>query len=144
MKVFLIEHFEEEFTPEMEYLAFDWDDNIMIMPTQIILRDDENKEVGMSTEDFATYRERVGKEPFKYKNKTIVGFADDAFRNFGIKGDKQFLIDSMLAKPGPAWSDFVKTINGGSIFSIITARGHSPLIIRRAIEKMIKGNFKGI
>jgi hypothetical protein len=50
----------------------------------------------------------------------------------------------MLAETGPAWEDFVEAINGGSIFSIVTARGHSPLIIRRAIENMINTNFKGI
>jgi hypothetical protein len=98
----------------------------------------------MSTEDFAEYRVKVGVEPFEYKNKTVVGFADDPFRNFGTKGDKRFIIDAMMAKEGPAWDDFVEAINGGSIFSIVTARGHSPLVIRRAIENMINTNFKGI
>lgn len=144
MKMFLVEKFEEEITPELKYYAFDWDDNILTMPTQIILRDENGDEVGMSTEDFAEYRVKVGVEPFEYKKKTIVGFAEDPFRNFGIKGDKRFIIDSMMAKTGPAWDDFVEAINGGSIFSIVTARGHSPLSIRRAIENMIETNFKGI
>ena len=144
MKMYLVEKFDEEVTPDLKYYAFDWDDNILTMPTQIILQDENGDEVGMSTEDFAEYRVKVGVEPFEYKKKTVVGFADDPFRNFGTKGDKRFIIDSMMAKPGPAWDDFEEAINGGSIFSIVTARGHSPLALRRAIENMIETNFKGI
>jgi len=144
MKVFLVENFKEEITPDLKYYAFDWDDNIMMMPTQIILKDSEGNEVGMSTEDFAEYRVKIGVEPFEYKGKEIVGFAEDPFRYFSTKGDKRFIVDSMLAKTGPAWDDFVEAINGGSIFSIVTARGHSPLVIRKAIENMINTNFKGI
>jgi hypothetical protein len=144
MKVFLDENFKEEITPDLKYYAFDWDDNIMMMPTQIILKDSEGNEVGMSTEDFAEYRVKIGVEPFEYKGKEIVGFAEDPFRYFSTKGDKRFIVDSMLAKTGPAWDDFVEAINGGSIFSIVTARGHSPLVIRKAIENMINTNFKGI
>ena len=47
--------------------------------------------------------------------------------NFGVEGDKKFIVDSLLAEPGPSWNDFVECINGGSIFAIITARGHTPL-----------------
>jgi len=144
MKVYLVENFREELTPELKYYAFDWDDNIMMMPTQIILKDDKGNEVGMSTEDFAEYRVKIGVEPFEYKKKNIVGFAEDPFRYFSTKGDKRFIVDSLLAKTGPAWDDFVEAINGGSIFSIVTARGHSPLVIRKAIENMINTNFKGI
>jgi hypothetical protein len=144
MKVYLVENFREELTPELKYYAFDWDDNIMMMPTQIILKDDKGNEVGMSTEDFAEYRVKIGVEPFEYKEKKIVGFAEDPFRYFSTKGDKRFIVDSLLAKTGPAWDDFVEAINGGSIFSIVTARGHSPLVIRKAIENMINTNFKGI
>ena len=144
MKVYLVENFKEEITPDLKYYAFDWDDNIMYMPTQIVLKDENGDEVPMGTEDFAEHRVDIGKTPFEYKGKTIAGFAEDPFRNFSTKGDKRFIIDSMLAKPGPAWDDFVEAINGGSIFSIVTARGHSPLVIRRAIENMIETNFKGI
>ena len=43
----------------MKYYAFDWDDNIAIMPTKIVLEDKDGDEVGMSTEDFAEYREHI-------------------------------------------------------------------------------------
>ena len=31
------EGIDEKRTPDMQYYSFDWDDNIMIMPTKIIL-----------------------------------------------------------------------------------------------------------
>lgn len=144
MRVYLIETVREEFTPDTVYMAFDWDDNILTMPTQIVLLDDNGKEVYMSTEDFAEHRHQIGVEPFEYKGKMVVSYADDPYRFFSTKGDKRFLMDVMFAKEGPEWGKFVDTINNGSIFAIVTARGHSPLVIRKAIENMIKSNYKGI
>jgi DUF1009 family protein len=140
----LREGFDEEGTPDMKYYSFDWDDNIAIMPTKIMLKDDEGGTVGMSTEDFAEYRTEIGKEPFEYEGHTIVGFDDDAFRYFRTEGDKQFIVDSMTAKPGPAWNDFVEAINGGSIFSIVTARGHNPNTLKEACYNYIVSNHNGI
>jgi hypothetical protein len=42
----------------------------------------------------------------------------------------------MLAKPGPAWDDFVEAINNGSIFSIVTARGHNPNVLKRGVYRL--------
>jgi len=140
----LREGFDDAGEPDLKYYAFDWDDNIVTMPTQIVLSDDKGNEVGMSTEDFAEYRERIGKEPFEYKNKTIIGYAEDPYRNFRVEGDKAFIIDAMIAKPGPSWDDFVEAINGGSIFSIITARGHNPNTLREAVYNMIVSDHNGI
>lgn len=133
-----------EGSPDLKYYAFDWDDNIVHMPTKIILKNDNGEEVGMSTEDFAEYRDKIGKGPFKYKGKTIVGFADDAFKNFRTEGDKQFLLDSMKAKTGPAFNDFREAINNGSIFAIITARGHNPNTLKEAVYNYIINDFNGI
>lgn len=143
-KKYLIEGIDETGTPDMKYYAFDWDDNIMTMPTKIILKDDKGREVGMSTEDFAEYRTEIGNQPFEYEGKTIVGFAENPFRYFGVQGDKQFVVDSMLAKTGPAWNDFVEAINNGSVFSIITARGHTPTVIKEAVYNLIASNHNGI
>jgi len=140
----LREGFDEAGEPDLKYYAFDWDDNIVTMPTQIILMDENGDEVGMSTEDFAEYREIIGKEPFDYKNKRIVNYAENPYRNFGVQGDKAFIIDAMMAKPGPSWDDFVEAINGGSIFSIITARGHNPNTLREAVYNMIVTDHNGI
>jgi hypothetical protein len=131
-------------TPVMKYYAFDWDDNLMFMPTKIYLKDDKGKSVGMSTEDFAEYRTEIGKEPFEYEGHTIVSFDKEPFRDFGVLGDKQFLKDSMTAPTGPAWDDFVEAINNGSIFAIVTARGHTPSMLKEAVYKLIKQNKHGL
>lgn len=140
----LMEGFDPEGNPDLKYYAFDWDDNIVTMPTQIILLTEDDEELGMSTEDFADYRGLIGKEPFEYKGKMIVGYANDPYRNFGVKGDSAFIIDSMVASIGPSWDDFVECINGGSIFAIITARGHTPSVLREAIYNFIVTNHNGI
>jgi hypothetical protein len=144
MRQRLTEGFKGEGTPDMKYYAFDWDDNIVHMPTKIILKTEDGDEVGMSTDDFAEYRSDIGKKPFKYKGKTIVGFAEKPFRNFRTEGDKDFLIDAMRAKLGPAFNDFREAINNGSIFSIITARGHNPNTLKQAVYNYIIDGFHGI
>lgn len=140
----LVEGFREDSTPDMKYYAFDWDDNIVYMPTEIILIDEYNDEVGMSTHDFAKYRSNIGKNEFKYRGTTIVGYADNPFRQFRVEGDEQFLKDIMIAKAGPAFNDFKEAVNNGSIFSIITARGHNPETLKKAVKIYIEEDFNEI
>ena len=144
MKRQLREGFKGEGTPDMKYYAFDWDDNIVHMPTKIILKTEDGDEVGMSTDDFAEYRGIIGKEPFEYNGETIVGYGDAPFKNFKTDGDKDFLIDAMRAKLGPAFKDFKEAINNGSIFAIITARGHNPNTLKQAVYNYIIDGFNGI
>jgi len=144
VKQIINEIIQETQTPVMKYYAFDWDDNLMFMPTKIYLKDDDGKSVGMSTEDFAEYRTEIGKEPFEYEGHTIVSFDEEPFRDFRVTGDKKFLKDSMTAPIGPAWSDFVEAINNGSIFAIVTARGHTPSMLKEAVYKLIKQNKHGL
>lgn len=120
------------------YYAFDWDDNLVEMPTKIILLDKDNKEVGMDTKSFAQFRDRIGTEDYQYK------YAPNAFRNFRVAGDNQFLKDIMHAKPSASWNKFVECINSASIFAIITARGHKPSTLKRAVYKYIMANYEGI
>jgi hypothetical protein len=144
VKQIINEIIEERKTPVMKYYAFDWDDNLMFMPTKIYLKDDKGNSVGMSTEDFAEYRTDVGKEPFEYEGHTIVSFDKEPFRDFGVLGDKQFLKDAMSSPTGPAWNDFVEAINNGSIFAIVTARGHTPSMLKEAVYRLIKQNKYGL
>ena len=138
------EGFTEEGTPDLKYYAFDWDDNIVTMPTRIMVKDENDEVIGMTTEDFAHYRNKLGKEEFDYNGHKIIGYDEDPFRNFRTEGDKSFLVDAMLAKTGPARSDFVECVNNGSIFSIITARGHNPKTIKEGVYNYIISEFNGI
>jgi hypothetical protein len=140
----LKEGIDEMGTPDMKYYAFDWDDNVVHMPTKIILKNEDGDDIGMSTDDFAEYRHQIGKEPFNYRGETIVGYSDEPFKNFQTPGDKDFLIDAMRAKLGPAFDDFREAINNGSIFSIITARGHNPNTLKQAVYNYIIDGFNGI
>lgn len=138
------EGFNEEGKPDFKYYAFDWDDNIMYMPTEIMVKSFGDQEVGMSTSDFAEYRSKIGNENFEYNGHTIVGFADNPFRGFRVEGDEQFLKDIMVAPFGPSWEDFVECINGGSIFAIITARGHHPNTLKNGVYRLIMSEKGGI
>lgn len=140
----IFEGFDDEGKPDTKYYAFDWDDNICFMPTQIMVLTENEEEVGMGTEDFAEHRHQIGVEPFNYKGTTVVGYAPNPFRNFKTEGDKRFIIDSMVASPGPSWNDFVECINGGSIFAIITARGHNPETLKEATYNYIISNHNGL
>jgi len=144
VKEIISEIIHDQIKPTMKYYAFDWDDNLMYMPTKIYLKDDDGKTVGMSTEDFAEYRTEIGKEPFEYEGHTIVGFDEDAFMDFRVPGDNAFIKDAMRAETGPAWSDFVEAVNNGSVFAIITARGHTPSVLKNAVYNLIKKNKHGL
>ena len=143
-KGFLKEGFTEQGTPDLKYYAFDWDDNIVFMPTQIILVDTQGQEVGMSTHAFATERSKIGKEEFNYKGHVIKGFAENPFRNFRVEGDAQFIKDAPIATLGPSFKDFKECVEGASIFAIITARGHTPDILKQACKNYITSKFGGI
>ena len=143
MKNKISEGFTQEGSPDLKYYAFDWDDNVMNMPTQIMVVDNEGNELGISTEDFAEHRHQLGKEPFVYNGKTVVGYASNPFRNFRVAGDAQFLKDVEEIKSrqlAPSWDDFVECINTASIFAIITARGHDPETLKEAVKYLIKNN----
>ena len=125
------------------YYAFDWDDNILTMPTQILVLDDKGEEVGMTTEEFRKYRMLIGKEEIEFKGKNIVGLDyNTAFRNFrDIEDPEIFKKDVIKAINmgafGPAWDDFIECLTNGSVFAIITARGHESEGMRKGVEYVI-------
>jgi hypothetical protein len=119
--------------------ALDWDDNILGMPTKIYLKDKNGKSVGMPTDHFAEYRHLIGKKPFEYEGSTIVGFDDNAFRDF--VDAETFLYDTKNAvkknRFSPSFDKFKETLIYANPFSIITARGHSPEIIKKGVKLFI-------
>jgi hypothetical protein len=98
----------------------------------------------MSTHAFATYREKIGKEEFPYEGHVIKDYAENPFRNFRVQGDRQFLQDIKVAKTAPAFKDFKECVEGASLFAIITARGHTPTILKEACKEYILSGFNGI
>lgn len=130
----------------LKYYMFDWDDNILHMPTRIHL---EKKTVlgwrayNVSTARFALLRrEMKGLRP-------LGGDWDLAFSDFydvGQRGTEAFLHDtrkalkpivSGKAKGAPSFTKFRKALVEGRLFAIITARSHSSAAIRKGVEYFI-------
>ncbi len=140
---------EEVSGRDFKYYIFDWDDNILHMPTKILmehLEDDGTwKPVELSTASFALVRS----DHRHYRPPSDGGWRA-AFRNFADPekaGEKnKFIEDTMTAlarvsageKPSPSYSTFKKTLVEGRIFAIVTARGHAPETIERAVRLFIE------
>ena len=130
----------------LKYYMFDWDDNILHMPTRIHL---ERKTArgwrpyNVSTARFARIRrEMKGLRP-------LDGDWDRAFSDFydvGRRGAEPFLDDTRKAlkpiiqgeaKGAPSFNKFRKALVEGRLFAIITARSHGAEAIRKGVEYFI-------
>ena len=111
--------------------SFDWDDNIISMPTTIkVVKDGENIEV--PTDEYANIR-----------NNPEYSLGDDAFDNF--INDGEFLSDLEKAIEtksfAPSFDKFKEALIFANPISIITARGHKPETIRRGMDIVISSTF---
>jgi len=137
------------------YYIFDVDDNLLNMSTEIIVLNNEGQEVGIETHDFRSYRNIIGSKEFEYKGNIIVGYPlkDDgsvdnnrAYKNFMDYPDSEIFMEDVIKalsnnQQGPAWDDFIECLTNGSMFSIITARGHEDDKIREVIEYIINNEL---
>lgn len=131
---------------ELKYYMFDWDDNILHMPTRIHLE----RKVGnrwrkhdVSTAQFAHLRrEMKGLRPLG--DNWDRAFSD--FYDVGARGTEAFLDDTRKAlkpitegraKGAPSFTKFRKALVEGHLFAIITARSHSSAAIRKGVEYFI-------
>lgn len=123
------------------YYAFDWDDNILNMPTVIHMEhliDGEWIPEDVSTADFAQVRSDL--ENWRVLNGDGAA-AFSEFRDNGPRGEVAFMEDMKSAisaqKLGPAWDDFMECLENGSLFAIITARGHEAPSMKKGVEWII-------
>ena len=132
---------------DFKYYIFDWDDNILHMPTKIIMEhleeDGEWRRVELSTATFALVRADTA------HYRPPPGGWEEAFRNFADGADPSkpnaFLSDTMAAlarvsggeRPSPSFATFRKTLIEGRLFAIVTARGHAPSTIEKAVRLFI-------
>ncbi len=133
---------------DFKYYIFDWDDNILHMPTKIYLEKlDSNgtwKPVAVPTSTFALVRSR-----FDHYRFPSDGGVKSAFRDFQDVPDEAaksaFIRDTATAlervkqgeKPGPSFETLRKTLREGRIFAIVTARGHASKTICEAVKLFI-------
>jgi hypothetical protein len=133
---------------DLKYYIFDWDDNILHMPTRIHL--DRRNAAGdwephsVSTAVFSVIR--TDSDNIRPQQ----GDWEEAFREFrdiNIDNENVLLRDTRTAidrvvtqgeKAGPCFEIFRKTLIEGRLFAIVTARGHSSTIIRKAVEYFIE------
>jgi hypothetical protein len=121
---------------DLEYYLFDWDDNILFMPTLIHL-EHNGAEVSISTGEYAAHRKNDALKP-------VGGDWGTTFRSFRDPpvGDGDFVGDTRTAiasrKRGPSYEAFKRAITRGRLFAIVTARGHSAETIREGVEVFIE------
>ena len=133
---------------DFKYYVFDWDDNILHMPTRIYLeklgRDGVWRPVSVSTSTYALVR--TDEKRYRFPQN---GGREAAFRDFqdvpGEVANQAFIRDTQAAlrriadgeTPGPSFETLRKTLREGRIFAIVTARGHEPETIRNAVKIFI-------
>ncbi|MDA3873550.1 MAG: hypothetical protein PF795_06290 [Kiritimatiellae bacterium] len=130
-----------------KYYIFDWDNNILHMPTRIHLEkrlpDGGWESIAVSTSFYAVVRN--DKEHYRPPG----GDWEQAFRefrDFEEETESMFLRHTREAlepviegerKPGPSFRQFRKALIEGRLFAIVTARGHRADTIRSGVEYFI-------
>lgn len=125
---------------KLSYCAFDWDDNILHMSTLIHmdrLVGDKWIPQDVSTSEFAIVRKD---SDWRIRdNDATKAFCE--FRDSGPRGQMAFVDDTISAIDnndfGPSWKAFINYLSKGTVFAIITARGHEPETIKKAVEYII-------
>ena len=131
---------------DFKYYIFDWDDNILHMPTTIRMEhlgeDGRWTPVEMSTATFALVRADV-----EHYRPPAEGGWQAAFADFeDSPGRNTFIEDTIAAmekvehgaRPGPSYNALKRTLREGRLFAIVTARGHSAETIQKAVRVFIR------
>ena len=131
---------------DFKYYIFDWDDNILRMPTRIHLEHLEDdgswRPVRVSTSLFAVVR-TDGRYRLPKKGGRAEAFVE--FQDTPQDRGRQFLLDTASAlrrisegeRPGPSFETLRRTLVEGRVFAIVTARGHASSTLRRAVRLFI-------
>ena len=122
-------------TDKIRGYSFDWDDNVLFMPTKIKMEKKESLvwiPVNVSTEDFAEFR-----------NDPNYRLTDHAFMDFA--DPQTFISDVKKAieekKFAPSFEKLKESLISASPFSIITARGTPAHAIKEGVRVIIGTTF---
>ncbi|MDD5706967.1 MAG: hypothetical protein PHR35_13675 [Kiritimatiellae bacterium] len=133
---------------DFKYYIFDWDDNILHMPTRIHLEkrqpDGSWTPHAVSTSVFSVIRNDGAnyRPPGGDWARAFAEFQDGQ----GEQADR-FLRDTTQAirrvlegkeAPGPSFDTFRRTLIEGRLFAIVTARGHASETLRRGVRLFIR------
>jgi hypothetical protein len=132
---------------DFKYYIFDWDDNILHMPTRIHLErrmpDGTWAPHSVSTAAFAVVRNDAEnyRAPGGDWENAFVEFQDEAGES-----ESRFLRDAREAlekvrsgetEPGPSFNTLRETLVEGRLFAIVTARGHESESLRKAVRLFV-------
>lgn len=135
------------------FYFFDFDDNVAHLHTKIVVfHKNTGEEVEVSTTDFPEVLKQISTDgsewaQYEVRDEEPAG----SFRNFRelpkeqLNGKPQPLIEDMLdamQNPhqewrGPSWNFFAHAVNNNRPVAVITARGHHPHTIKRAVDLMV-------
>ena len=132
---------------DFKYYIFDWDDNILHMPTRIHLEkraaDGTWQPHCVSTAVFAVVRndlQNYRAPGGKWENAFV------EFQDYADEGESRFLRDTRVSldkvlsgelQPGPSFETLRETLREGRLFAIVTARGHESDSLKRAVRLFI-------
>jgi hypothetical protein len=136
---------------DLRYFIFDWDDNVLHMPTRIHL--ERRTEAGawtpysVSTALFSLIRNDTA------QYRPPGGDWEEAFRDFRdveIGEENVFLRDtreaidrvvSGEASPAPSFETLKRVLTEGRLFAIVTARGHDPHVLQAGVRYFVDRVF---
>lgn len=134
---------------DLKYYVFDWDDNVLCMPTHIHMERLDSKGNWVphtcSTAAFSVIRKDTVHYRFP-QNSRDLAFAEfqDKRTPFGggtFMEDLERALDDIAEgrrQPPPSFNVFRKTLIEGRLFAIVTARGHEAETLRRGVERFIE------
>lgn len=130
----------------MSFYLFDVDDNIMFLPTKVLIRHRATGKVKqVSTQRFATIRALLGKadewRDYEQFEDTYSRFRDMPESESRANQKPHFVrdVEAAIKKSprrwqGPSWELFVHACRNQRPVSIVTARGHSAETVKAGIE----------
>jgi hypothetical protein len=133
---------------DLKYYIFDWDDNILHMPTPIYLErraeDGRWEPYVVSTAVFSlirgdTDRYRPERGDWEWACRDCRDVEVDS-ENIFLR-DTRIAVDRVVSGKNPAAPSFLRfkqALVEGRLFAIVTARGHAPAVIRRGVEYFIE------
>lgn len=125
----------------LKYYMFDWDDNLLEMPTMIRIRRD-GEIVEVTTADYAALSD-ADREACTIPD----GEDGGSFKYFqDEEGASYFQNDLQKALAGrkyrPSFEPFKRALIDGSLFCIVTARGHASATFREGVRTIIEETFR--
>ncbi len=139
------------------FYFFDFDDNIMTLPTETFLYHKETgAPVGVSSSEYTTIRTEIGRAGpwekyqinFDAEKGTYQNFRDQNlswYRKYILRQEQAFVqeIREITRKPleewcGPSWNCFYHAVLNKRPIAVITARGHSPKTLKRGLNELVR------